>query len=358
MSVYILFFLLVTGLLLVARRLPSYQSSILVGIVFIILLLFAGLRGLVGSDTYSYLTAYNNLSDNDYFFYLLGRMEPLFVILAWAHSHIFNSGFLYIFTISLIQIFLLWKICENSADRCLFLVAYVLVFYLNFHFNITRAAIASMLLLYSLCSKSRSTSILAAILAPGFHVSVLLFYPLLFSRLGTKWILILLLSLFAALAVFYQELYDFSLKFLFYLDYLRGDSSGLSWYGTLITINVLASILLLPRVSYLFFGSAILLILSAVAYSFYPIAYRFIVIALLIYLFLILEVLSKSRYSWGYIFFWAPVALTFSVLIYGISEERTILEQRIASGEPLDNALESTYIPYEFYWQDESIDKL
>ncbi|MDQ7985753.1 EpsG family protein [Pseudomonas sp. G34] len=357
MLVYMLFFFFVVGAALVARKLPDYQSSILLGVIFFVLLLFAGLRGLVGSDTISYLSAYKNISDKDYFLYSVGRMEPLFVIFMWLHKNVFDSGLAYIFTMSLIQVVLLWKVCKYSSDKCLFLVAYVLIFYLNFHFNIARAAIASMLLLYSLCSRSRAASVLAAILAPGFHVSVLLFYPLFFSRLSLKVFSLFLLFCFFALVVFYEDFYEFSLKFRYYIDYLQG-AVGFSLYGFLISINVLGSVLFLPRVGRLFLFSAFYLIVAVVAYSFYPIAYRFITIALLVYLFFLLETLSRLRYSWGYMFFWLPVILSFGILVYGISEERIILERRIASGEPLENALESTYLPYEFYWLDSGIDSL
>jgi hypothetical protein len=353
MFVYASFFFLVVGFLLVARILPERQSSAVIYIVLVILILFAGLRGLVGSDTLSYLRAYEGLSNDDYFLYLLSTMEPLFVALLVGHKYLFDNSFLYLFMMSVFQVFLLWKVCENSSDRCLFLVAYALLFYLNFHFNIARSAIASMLFLYSLCSKSRSAGLLAAVLAPGFHVSVLMFYPLLLPRLGVKYFSIIVFICLAAAAVFYQEVYDFSLKFKFYADYLRRGASGVSIYGLLIMVNVVASVVLLSRANFLFFGSSLFLIVSIVLYGYHPIAYRFVTIALLLYLFFLLEALSRARYSWGYIFFWAPVILTFGVVVQGIANESDILNERINAGEPLEGALNSTYIPYEFYWDDE-----
>tara|TARA_R100001244_G_scaffold259_2_gene366 strand:- start:11375 stop:12232 length:858 start_codon:yes stop_codon:yes gene_type:complete len=279
-------------------------------------------------------------------------MEPLFVLFLAGHKYLFDNSFLYLLMMSVFQAFLLWKVCEHSSNKHLFLVAYVLLFYLNFHFNIARSAIATMLFLYSLCGKSRSVGLLAAVLAPGFHVSVLFFYPLLLPRLGLKYFFLIVLSCFAAAAVFYQEIYNFSLKFQFYADYLRNAKSGVSVYGLLIVANVVASVFLFSRANFLFFGSSIFLIVSVVLYGYHPIAYRLITIALLLYLFFLLETLSCVRHSWGYIFFWAPVILTFGVLVHGVANEAEILNERINSGEPLEEALNSTYIPYEFYWDD------
>lgn len=353
MFVYASFLFLVVGLLFVARKLPERQSSAVICIVFVSLILFAGFRGLVGSDTLAYLRAYGYLSNNTNVLNLLGSMEPLFVLLLAAHKYLFDSSFLYLFMMSVFQVFLLWKVCENSSDKYLFLVAYVLLFYLNFHFNITRSAIASMLFLYSLCSRSRSAGLFAAALAPGFHVSILFFYPLLLPRLGVKYFSIIMISFFATAVVFIQELYDFALKFQTYTDYLRSGTSVVLVYCVLIIANVVASVVIVSRGRFLFYGSALFLIFSVVLYGYHPIAYRLVTVALLLYLFFLLEAIACVRRSWVYIFFWAPVVLTFSIVMQGVASETDMLIERINAGEPLEGALDSTYIPYGFYWDDE-----
>lgn len=358
MFVYSVFFSFTVGLLFLARKVGERQSSALTYVVFACLILFAGLRGLVGSDTLSYLQAYESLSSLENFLYLLGKMEPLFVLVLSIHKYLFDSPFFYLFMMSAFQALLLWKVCENSSNKSFFLISYVLIFYLNFHFNIARSAVATMLFLYALTSRSKGAGILAAAFAPGFHVSVLFFYPLLFLRLRLNHVLVVLLLFLAFCGVFYQEIYDFSLKFMKYGEYLQGSSSGISIYGLLVMANVFVSVILFHRASVMFFGAALFLIMALLIYSFYPIGYRLVTVALLLYLFFLLEVLSAVKYSWYYMFFWAPVLLTFGAFVYAMTVEAEYLNARIADGEPRGDALESTYIPYEFYWVDKSIDDL
>lgn len=354
MPVYLCFFFILSGLIFLASRVPAHQARILSFVIFILLIGFAGLRGLVGSDTVSYFLFYEQFKEPEVVSNYLTKMEPVFVLLLTLHSNVIDSKFLYLFMLSSFQAWLLWLVYKKSNSKYLFLFFYVLIFYLNFHFNITRAAIAAMLLLVSLTSDSGKVRVIAALLAPGFHFSVLFFYPLFFTRMNIKYFL--LLAAFSLVGLFgvYQYLDFFVAKYRSYEGYMSG-AGGVSLAGGLFFINVLVSIVILRRVSFVFLWASCLLLLSLIISEFYPIGYRLVTIGLLIYLYFLLEELSARGSRVSYFFFWAPVCLAFSVFMYGLVNEVSVLESRIAAGENLSDSLRSTYIPYEFYWQDSDL---
>lgn len=355
MYVYLSFFFVSSTLIFLASRAPISQAKTLVFIVFILLILFSGLRGLVGSDTSSYLLFYDLFKDPEMLSIYLAKMEPFFVLLVSLHSNIVDSKFMYIFMMSVFQGGLLYFVFRDSGNKYLFLLCYVLLFYLNFHFNTTRAAIAVMFFLISLTSESKKVKVFSAILAPGFHLSVLFFYPLLFTRMDLKSFLIFVLFLIFGFALLTQHVDFFIAKYNLYENYMGGNSSGISLSGSIMFVSVLASILFLRKLSRIFLGASFLFLSSIVINEFYSIGYRFIIIGLLLYLYFLLEELSKRNSRVGYFFFWAPVLLNFAILIKSIPEEPLKLEERALRGEDVSKAINSTYIPYEFYWNDSDI---
>jgi len=357
MLIYSCFYLLVSGLILLATRTSQVQAKFLTTAVFLILILFAGLRGLVGADTLSYLMFYDQFKDPDVAASYLTKMEPIFVLLIAAHGYLVDSKFLYILMMSFLQTWILYLVFKKSSKKYHFLLFYVLLFYLNFHFNVTRAAIAAMLFLLALTSDSTKVKLLAAILAPGFHVSVLFFYPLLFTHLNLKHFLLLGFLSIAGLILALHNFSYFAMKYNAYQDYLTGYSPGVSIYNVIIFVSVLLSIIFLRKTSFLYFTSSLLLLFSLCIAELFPIGYRLLSIGLLIYLFFLLEELSRGNYRLYYSFFWIPVALTFGSSFYSVLQETTRLEERIEMGigDGLDASLKSTYIPYQLYWMDDDI---
>ncbi|MCY1509379.1 EpsG family protein [compost metagenome] len=340
-----------------AAMISQVQAKFLITAVFLILVLFAGLRGLVGADTLSYLTFYDQFKDPDVAASYLTKMEPIFVLLITAHSHLIDSKFLYILMISVLQTWILYLVFKQSSKKYYFLLFYILLFYLNFHFNVTRAAIAAMLFLLALTSSSTKVKLLSAILAPGFHVSVLFFYPLLFAHLNLKRFLLLVFLSIAGLILALQNFSYFVMKYNAYQDYLTGYPPGLSIYNIIIFASVILSIVFLRKFSFLYLAASLFLLISLCIAEVFPIGYRLLSIGLLIYLFFLLEELSRENYKLYYAFFWIPVALTFGSSFYGVLQETTRLEERIEMGigDGLDASLKSTYIPYQFYWADDDI---
>lgn len=358
MLVYFSFFVFLSGLIFLAGKVTSGQRVFLLFIVFTVLVVFSGLRGLVGSDTLSYLTFYDQFKDPELLRSYLTRMEPIFVLLVWVHGYLLDSKLLYLIMMSCFQAWLLYLVFERSREGLLFLLFYILLFYLNFHFNITRAGVATMLLLLSLTADSKKVKLLAALMAPGFHFSVLFFYPLLFMRLDSRRFLFLTILATLVLFLLFKNMDYFFAKYQSYLGYMQSGSSGVSLAGVLIALNVLVSIVLLRSPSRVLLGSSLLLLLALVVEVYHPIGYRLVNIGLLFYLYFLLEHLACHKSRLCYIFFWAPVLMVFTLSLHNMLNERAVLEARIASGESLDDALKSTYIPYEFYWQDSDVSQL
>jgi len=177
MLTYSLFYLLITVTFLFHRKVVPSQRKILLALFFLALILFAGLRGSVGADTPAYARFFQLAADADGARLLLLQVEPAFVALLYFLRQLSESSLFFIFSYSLIQSFLIWRI-YSKIEKKLFILIYVLLFYVQFHFNTLRAGTATLLLLYSLVEDRRSLKYLAVILAPGFHASILIFYPL------------------------------------------------------------------------------------------------------------------------------------------------------------------------------------
>lgn len=358
MFVYLGFLVLLAGLIFLASHAPPPQGKGIVFFIFIILIGFSGLRGIVGSDTASYLLFYERFKDYDVVKLYLTKMEPVFVLLLALHSNMIDSKFLYLLMMSFFQAWLLWLIYKRSSSRYLFLLSYIFVFYFNFHFNTTRAAIAIMLLLIALTSESKKAKIASALLAPGFHFSVLFFYPLLFTRITFKYIIASTLLLLLICFLAYQNLDYLILKYASYQDYSFKKTTPISITGLLFSFSIITSVVVLRTSSRLFFGAALFALIALGISEFYPIGYRLWIFAFLIYLYFLLEELSSRTSKVNYLLFWAPVSLYFIISIYSMYNETATLERRISEGEDLEEAFKSTYIPYEFYWDDKDIDDI
>lgn len=355
MFIYLSFFSFVYLLLAGAAKAVPNQARYLIGVLFIVLTLFSGLRGVVGSDTLSYLAFYDLFHDSNAVQMHIAKMEPLFVLFMALHVDVFDNKFVYILSVSLLQSLLLYWVYAGSGKKYLFLFCYVALFYLNFHFNITRAAIASMLLLLALASDNKKVKVLAALLAPGFHFSVLFFYPLFFLRLNLRFLVFSFLMSVVGAYLLLQNMEYFLSKYYSYQGYMESTTSGISVYSILMMLSVIFSVVFLRTVSSLFLMASIYLFVSLVLAEIFPIAYRLVGIAQLIYFYFLLEELSRGSYRVYYIFFWAPVLLTFVLQFYGVVKEPSRLEERIKIGEANEDALKSTYIPYQFYWNDNDI---
>ena len=355
MTPYLTMYAIVASILLLTSKVVKHQTGYLIFTVFAALFLFAGLRGVVGSDTGSYLMIYNELANKDGILFELSKTEPGFIALLSLHKAIFNSETLYIIMMSGFQVFLLRAVVKNSAKQHLFLLCYVFLFYLNFHFNITRSAIATMLFLYGICGKSVTNRRLALIFAPLFHVTILPFYLVLLR--GTKWkhIVAVLGVAVLAIALNFEAAGLFAVKYLVYQNYGNLEKSGVSLYAVLLAVMALSSIFALKNSGYYFKWMAGALAVSYLVTNFYPVAFRLTIMASVFYYFFLIDELSQANKISLQLFFWIPVTLGFYFVVMGINNESEKLAVRINEGSVPVMALESTYIPYGFIWNDRRI---
>lgn len=358
MSVYIAFFSISTILLAISRILNPRDSRVIFFVFLIFIFLFSGLRGVVGSDTLAYLEAYQWILDSNYLVAKLKVWEPAFLFLLWVHKFIFDSAFIYIIFVSLFQSLLVWVVAKSSKDRAIFALAYVLVFYLGFHFNITRAALGVMIFACGILSASNRSALILCVLAVLFHYSMIMFVPLLLIRFNLPDRLIFSLSGFLIIVVLVLTFPEVGQKAARYVDYLGSRSYWFLLYHLLIFVNVVITFALFFGRSKSFSVSAGILLFSIAFSIVVPIGYRLVFSALFFYLFFCLQEAAKYKFSWVYIFFWAPVLLTFLLNIYGMAIEKDRIQERLDAGENLEKARLSTYIPYQFYWLDPDVGKI
>ena len=123
------------------------QNQVAYFCVFIITV-FAAVRGYVGTDTYSYHMIFVDNS-TETIIDIAKIIEPFFAILIKSTALITDNSFVFIALIAIIQGFILVKLVNTSKNPIDFLVIYIAVFYLNFHFNILRAGTAILLLVWA-----------------------------------------------------------------------------------------------------------------------------------------------------------------------------------------------------------------
>lgn len=332
--------------------------------VFLIMALFSGLRGSVGSDTLAYLDIYSRSPRLGDFLKAEWGIEPGFLLLNSIHKTLFDNEFLYIFGYSVFQAFLVIVLCRKSRNPSLFILVYVIIFYLNFHFNIIRAGSATIILLLALQSKSLLRALLIFVIGLMFHFSIIIAFPLILVGRNLSFERIMLACLCAlSLAIFFVWMFweRIFLKFIVYIEYFQGFEASyflLSFF----TLSIFMATLIFRKgnIPFLYVASGVLLVASMGFTAFFPGFYRFIIISIFLFFWYFVEYFERPVGGYAicfYVFF-----LCHSVLsIYQISVENEVLERRVAvsdsPNDQLEKALDSTYIPYSFYWDDFSDDK-
>jgi len=335
----------------------SPQNKLLGICIFIIIVLFSGLRGLVGSDTQSYLKYYNYAKDINDAQYLLLLFEPLFVFLMHTIHYIHDSNFTFIFIYSLFQ-GLLFYLIFTKIDNKIFILCYVLLFFIEFHFNTIRAGTAALCLLYSVVTKNDKAKVAFALIAPGFHVSILLFYPIFFLRIRLIYS-ITTLTIIALLLYSYQDISSLILGKMFsYEDYLTSNSSSFSKIYLMYIAYIAVTLLSIKNLSKEFCITGLIIMALFSLAMIYPIAYRGIVLGWVLYFYFLSRDLTSSNQTGLFKYYLYPllIVLSFTNIIYIINESDRVSD-RISVDLSAD-VLDSTYIPYKFYWNDDKAQSL
>lgn len=353
MIIYVSFYSLMGFLFLMSSNTSGRQKKFFAWVLFLLIFLFAGIRGLTGSDTPAYLHFFQLASSFEGVIELLQFIEPAFVLVNVLIRGIFEDNYYFLLLYSALQTGLLYLIYIKIKNK-IFILIYILIFYLNFHFNTIRAGTAALLLLYYLVEERRHLKFGAALLAPGFHVSILVFYPFFLYRFSIKQTLALMLS--AAICFFFFRDYVgiFLDKGIGYADYLADFSSGPSLLSLMVIVYILFSMYFLRDNGRLYLMSGSLVITMYVISWFFPVGQRLIFMSQLFYFyFLLLGMNEKFLQQIKFIFLWPLVALMFLLNLLNIVNETEILEKRVNAGDLNSFVLESTYVPYKLYWQDQ-----
>ncbi|MGI2072221.1 EpsG family protein [Shewanella baltica] len=191
MIFYFLLTILLFFILYLASRKGDKYHSLFYFLFFFIIFLIAGLRGDVGQDTYSYQLQYDSLTSPEAFLFQLNRAEPILYFIMYPYKLIFDNFFGYtgfLLLISLLQTILLSYATKEMYHRSTFLAIYIVIIYLDYHFNVLRASLA---LLFFLCSlrvvnNDSKKSIVFYILALLSHFSALIFLPVLLVSFKLK----------------------------------------------------------------------------------------------------------------------------------------------------------------------------
>ena len=183
MSFYILLWGSLLLLFLWQERVKAKIPSFVLWSVLILLSVFiVGCRYQVGNDWESYKIFYYNGYAYDK---STGAMEPLFTLIRNICFSLGLSHGAFFAILSLFSFSLLVKTSETFQLRNIYFVlfAYLSLFFCSFQFNIVRQGLLSACIWYAFSEKSVGhayRALLWVIIGCGFHISGLLFIPILF----------------------------------------------------------------------------------------------------------------------------------------------------------------------------------
>ena len=227
MITYYILFILILIYVIVNYKLTDGSKKLSYHTIGVVLLLFAGFRGMnVDFDYKSYLEIYNKISSIQSFFfnpiYLFNKLqyEPSILIIFSLVKSLFNSGFqIAIFLYAFISIGLKLRAIPKLTDFVPYsLLLFFSSIYLLQDFAQIRAAVASGFLLLSIpfiVSKDIKKFSVFVLLAVFFNYSAIIFAPLYF--LNTKkinkalYITVIIVSIILAVLRFTP--FDFIAKF-------------------------------------------------------------------------------------------------------------------------------------------------
>lgn len=354
MIVYIVFFLICLFCLLVGS-IKSNKNFLMLPF-FIVVFLFSGLRGDVGQDTYSYakhfmeFTSFFNWLESD------NLKEPFLYFFMSITKEINSSYTFFLLSISFLQATLLYYISKSLRHKVLFFIFYLLIYYLDFHFNILRASLSVLFFLCALRSfdeRRKKVFYLFITLSVLSHLSSVLLFPILIlkSKIGVRE---LILYLFVAGSII------FGVGYFVFGDLISHKISGYGLNGLdnfelrvkgaiLILSFVILQFLVRKSSRELFLSSLILVFYYFLSFVFPDIGYRVFYIQFLLILYLLFskEIFNSKRFlirKHSLPILVLGCWLAFSSLSFLLNEYAV----REGSGKGL---LEFTYLPYSFYYE-------
>lgn len=209
MSAYWIFFAIEIVFVLGARYLGFKNRLIVLVPAIVLAAMFSGLRGNVGTDTYSYRFFYNHFHDADQL-----AFEPLFSAIALLGGAFDLSDQFFLVCISTIQAGFLILLIRHLPSRDLFFLFYLATYYISFQFNLIRFGTAILIAGLACILSLRTSQVWSRIfyfIGLASHFSMILCTPFLKLRkrnvvLVVSFMLVVTVLVFPLLQVKFEDL--------------------------------------------------------------------------------------------------------------------------------------------------------
>ena len=219
MIFYFGFFFVIITYVITSRYLWRKNSMISLIVPLIASVLFAGLRGNVGTDTFVYKTFFNTLWRTDVLADqgLKFAFEPGFVLFSQIIKSIYDNDQFYIFSLSCLFGFLFFRLLREIEEKDMFFLFYMSSFYIMFNLNLMRFGIAMILSGIAFLSKNNRKKIIYLLLAFSFHFSAI-FIGFFFIKKNQiiKYIFVFLLIFFLTINFIESKINSYLVYFLLF----------------------------------------------------------------------------------------------------------------------------------------------
>ncbi len=352
MSVYWVFFAIEFTFVLGARYFGLKNRLVVLVPAIVLAAMFSGLRGNIGTDTYSYRFFYNNFHDPDQL-----AFEPLFSGIALLGEFFHLSDQFFLAVISALQAGFLILLIRCLSAKDLFFLFYLATYYVTFQFNLIRFGTALLISGFAcilFLEKSRIRSGFLYFVGLATHFAMILCIPFLKLRrrsvvLGSVFIVLVAV---VVLPLLRAKLGNFS---------AQGCENG-GWaptFGIGFIFEVLICCVILLKQGWIRNVRLVAALFGYIAFRLVgctiPGADRIsMLFGFLFYLFLFVnEITAATR-----IFFIGLICYNFYGTIMFLQRSDEAM-QILVSGNPDFAVYEKTHwLPYQFFWEDESVDDL
>lgn len=350
MTYYILFMAFIFGYVFFSRYCWNKNSLGSLSIPLTVSVLFAGLRGNVGTDTFAYKTYFNSISDTSEIVSkgLVFAFEPGFILYTTIIRFIVNSDQFFIFSLSCLYGFLLYNILRKIEERDMFFLFYISAFYIMFNLNLLRFGIALLFIgnAYLMMLKENRKYIYFLILGISFHYAALLAVIFFIKRKD-------FIKYFAFLFVFSVVAYAFIITKInsYFIDFFSLTGSFKLDFGLLFEFLIILSLCL--------FNKALLsqknLFIFFIYYLFRWFSYLF-------------DMLNRFSYVLGFVLFLFLFTKMFKtkskglmilLILFNLYRTLSFIYNSDAAMTNLINDesgfaglfSQTTWLPYKFFWQ-------
>ena len=312
--------------------------------------LFAGLRGNVGTDTFAYKTYFNSISDTSEIVSkgLVFAFEPGFILYTTIIRFIVNSDQFFIFSLSCLYGFLLYNILRKIEERDMFFLFYISAFYIMFNLNLLRFGIALLFIgnAYLMMLKENKKYIYLLVLGISFHYAALLAVIFFIKRKD-------FIKYFAFLFIFGAVAYSFIITKInsYFTDLFSLSGNFVFDFGLLFEFLIVVSLIILNR--------------NLLSYKNLAIFFVYYVFRWFSYLF---EMLNRFAYVLGFVLFLFLFTKIFKVkskvliiilILFNLYRTLAFINNSDAAMDSLINDeagfaglfSQTAWLPYKFFWQ-------